>query len=72
MEDFVRYLCHLYISVMPSIGLEEMLDSMNELFEFYTEKEAYEQQLLPLIEPIEVQWGETFVSPVLPLEFEAV
>jgi hypothetical protein len=63
----LRLLCHVLLDQIPDQGMQELLDIMSDLYEFYSSRtEAYTPSL-PEPPKLKARVGKAIIRPVFPI-----
>ena len=69
-EALARFVCHILIEKIPSQGIPELYETLQDIHEFYLPQVEQENLLLPQPRQIEARWGTTSVRPEFPVVYD--
>jgi hypothetical protein len=70
IQPLVRFICHVLVDQVPDRGLQELLESLTDIYEFYATLPEKKPLALPESEPIKARVTGSVIRPVYPVSEE--
>jgi len=69
-EAMARVICHIYVARMPARSLQELYQTLQDMYEFYHETPVPEQKFLPQPKEIKGQITTSTVRPDFAVDYD--
>ena len=69
-EAMARFLCYIYVSHMPARGLQELYETLRDMYEFYNEPPIKEQPLLTQSVAIKAKVASTAIRSDFSVDYD--